>query len=302
MIQKIFPAFGTLNTISIADNSALALAELVKRRMLQIHDRFSVFDAQSEIAQINQQAGLQPVAISEETFYLLSLAQAYYRKTKGTFDVTTGALSALWREAIRTTTLPLPEAIAQCQAQCGMEHLALDLERGTAFLQEKGMQLDLGGIVKGYAADEAKALLLAHDVQRAQINFGGTVVAIGAAQRVGIQHPFAETGQAMASLSLHDQAIVTSGLYERCFFHEGKRYHHIIDPRTGMPATAGVLSVSLIGDEAVMLDALATGICCLGVQEGLSLVQSHGLSAVFVDEQGNVQMTSNLQGELSFHG
>ncbi|MEE0511714.1 MAG: FAD:protein FMN transferase [Peptococcaceae bacterium] len=302
MIQKIFPAFGTLNTISIADNSALTVADLVKRRMLQIHDRFSVFDPKSEIAQINQQAGLQPVAVSEETFYLLSLAQAYYKETKGTFDVTTGALSALWREAIRTTTLPSPEAVAQCQAHCGMEHLALNLERGTAFLQEEGLQLDLGGIVKGYAADEAKALLLAHDVQRAQINFGGTVVAIGAAQCVGIQHPFAKTGQPMASLSLHDQAIVTSGLYERCFFHEGKRYHHIIDPRTGMPAAAGVLSVSLIGEEAVMLDALATGVCCLGVQDSLPILRKRGLSAVFVDEQGHVQMTSDLQGELSFHG
>ncbi len=300
MIQKLFPAFGTINSISVFDTSNPSILEPIKQRMMQMHHRFSFFQPASEIGQINQQAGIHPVAVSEDTFHVLSLASDYAKETNGSFDVTAGSMSELWRNAIRSATLPSEAEIAHCQAHCDIKHLDLDPVHGTAFLREKGMKLDLGGIVKGYAADKARSMLQAQGIQNAQINFGGTVVALGRMQNIGIQNPFQKTGRSMATLSLKNKAIVTSGSYEQCFIHQGKRFHHIIDPRTGTPSCSGLISVSLIGDEAVTLDALATGICCLGREAGMSILRKHGISAIFVTDHGHVQVTPDLQGQISF--
>lgn len=277
------------------------MLEPIKQRMIQLHHRFSCFERDSEISQINEHAGRHPVAVSEDTFHLLSLALEYARETQGTFDVTAGPMSQLWKTAIRSKTLPSQAEAARCRSRCNIKNLELDPGHGTAFLREPGMKLDLGGMVKGYAADEARSMLQAQGVQDAQLNFGGTVVAIGRTQNVGIQNPFEKTGRSMATLPLNNRAIVTSGSYEQCFFHQGNRFHHIIDPRTGAPSCSGLVSVSLIGDQAVMLDAWATGICCLGQAAAMPMLQARGISAVFVTDQGSVQITPDLQGQISFH-
>lgn len=302
MIKKIFPAFGTMNSVTLWDNCDLSILEQIKQRMLQMHNRFSFFSPDSEISQINQNAGIQPVAISEDTFFLLSLALSYARDTKGTFDVTAGAISELWKNAIHFATMPSEIQLEYCRSLCGIQNLELDAIHKTAFLRQKGVKIDLGGIVKGYAADETRRMLQKYGIQNARINFGGTVVAIGKLQNIGIQNPFLKTGSSMACIPLKNKAIVTSGSYEQCFFHQGKRFHHIIDPRTGKPSCSGLISVSLIGDEAVTLDALATGICCLGWEAGMPIVRKYGISAVFVTDNGSVQITPELQGQLSFFG
>ena len=299
VIKKIFPAFGTMNSVAIFDDCDCAILEQIKQHMLQMHNRLSFFRPESETAQINQKAGMYPVAIREDTFYLLSLAVRYARDTHGTFDVTAGSMSALWKNAIRSATLPSEAEIKACKTLCGIQNLHLDVIHRTAFLSQKGVKLDLGGIVKGYAADKTRRMLQAHGVQNAQINFGGTVVTLGNTQKIGIQNPFQKTGRTMASIVLKNKAIVTSGTYEQCFFHQGKRFHHIIDPRTGKPSCSGLISVSLIGDEAVTLDALATGICCLGQEAGISLVRNYGISAIFVTDDGSVQVTPELRGQIS---
>lgn len=240
--------------------------------------------------------------IQKDTYSLLSLAVDYAKDTKGTFDVTAGAISELWKNAIHTSTLPSETDVEHSRICCGIQHLELDCIHRTAFLKQKGIKLDLGGIVKGYAADEARRILQQYGVQNARINFGGTVVTMGNIQNIGIQNPFQKTGDAMASIPLKNKAVVTSGSYEQCFFHQGKRFHHIIDPRTGMPACSGLLSVSLIGEEAVALDALATGICCLGVEAGMPIIERYGISAVFVTDDGRVHITPDLQGQISFAG
>lgn len=300
MIKKLFPAFGTINSISISGDRNLSILEHIRKRMMQMHHFFSFFNSESDISKINEQAGIHPVAVNEDTFYLLSLARNYAKETKGAFDVTAGSMSELWRNAIHSGILPSKAEIEYCRAHCDIQNLELDKAHGTAFLKKKGMKLDLGGIVKGYAADEARSMLQVYNIQNAQINFGGTVVVIGRSQKIGIQNPFQKTGKTMVSIQLKNKAIVTSGSYEQCFFHQGKRFHHIIDPRTGMPSCSGLISVSLIGDEAAKLDALATGICSLGQEAGMSVVRRHGISAIFVTDSGSVQITPELQGKISF--
>lgn len=299
MIKKIFPAFGTVNSIAIFDDHDPSTLEDIKKRMLQIHHIFSFFDLESDVGQINQQAGIHPVSVSEDTFHLLSLALYCAGETNGAFDVTAGSLSELWRNAIHSAHLPSKEQITFCQTHCDISKLELDKIHGTAFLKERGMKLDLGGIVKGYAADEARSILLSRGIQNAQINFGGTVIVIGKMQKVGIQNPYQKTGISMADIALRNKVVVTSGSYERYIIYHGKRVHHIIDPRTGRPSCSGLLSVSLIGENAGMLDALATGIYCLGQKAGIPILRKHAISAILVAEDGSVQVTPELQGQIS---
>lgn len=298
VLQKIFPALGTVNTITLYDGFDLEIAEQVKKRVLDLHRRFSVFEQESDIFRINEQAGMKTVPVHQDTLLVLSHALAYGRETMGAFDITSGAASRLWRDAIRSARIPSEEDIAGCRRLSGLNDLILNKAEGTAFLRRNGQQIDLGGIAKGYAADEAVRILKKYKVRDALINFGGTVIAIGREQKIGIQNPFQENGESMADIMVKDKAVVTSGSYERGFFFEGGRYHHIIDPRTGLPADSGLLSVTLIGGSVMELDALATGICVLGESNGLPLLERRGIEAVFISNDGEVRITRGLQGQF----
>ncbi|MCI8483688.1 MAG: FAD:protein FMN transferase [Lachnospiraceae bacterium] len=298
VLQKIFPAFGTINTITLYDNADLDIVQQIKKRALEQHQRFSVFESGSDISRINEQAGRKPVSVHQDTFFVLSHALAYGRQTQGAFDITSGASSRLWREAIYSGKLPSEADIAECCGLKGLNDLILDKADGTVFLPRKGQQIDLGGIAKGYAADEAVQILKKYKIPNAVINFGGTVVVLGKAKRIGIQNPFQKSGERMGDIEIKNKAVVTSGSYERGFTLKGRRYHHIIDPRTGWPAESGLLSVTLIGDSAMELDGLATGVCVLGEQKGLPLLKRRGIEAVFINDAGEVKITPGLQGNM----
>lgn len=298
VLQKIFPALGTVNTITLYDSFAPEIAEQVKKRVLDLHRRFSIFEQGSDIFRINEQAGIKTVPVHQDTFFVLIHALAYGRETQGAFDITSGAASRLWRDAVRSVQIPSESDIAGCRSLSGLADLILDKADGTAFLRRNGQQIDLGGIAKGYAADEAVRILRKHKVHNALINFGGTVFAMGREQKIGIQNPFQKSGVSMADIMVKNRAVVTSGSYERGFLFEGVRYHHIVDPRTGWPADSGLLSVTLIGDSAMELDALATGICVLGEKKGLPLLERRGIEAVFISNDGEVKITHGLHGNF----
>lgn len=297
-LQKIFPALGTVNTITLYDSFAPEIAEQVKKRVLDLHRLFSLFEQGSDIFRVNEQAGMKAVPVHQDTFFVLFHALAYGRETQGAFDITSGAASRLWRDAVRFAQIPSELDIAGCRSLSGLADLILDKADGTAFLRRNGQQIDLGGIAKGYAADEAVRILKKNKVHNALINFGGTVIAIGREQKIGIQNPFQKSGVSMADIMVKNKAVVTSGSYEQGFFFEGVRYHHIIDPRTGWPADSGLLSVTLIGESAMELDALATGICVLGEKNGLPILERRGIEAVFISNDGEVKITHGLQGKF----
>lgn len=297
-LQKIFPALGTVNTIALYGNYAPETAEQVKKRVLELHARFSFFEAESDIFRINEQAGIKPVTVHPDTFFVLFHALAYGAETRGAFDITTGAANRLWRDAIRCAKMPSDSALAEGCGRNGLSDLVLDETESTAFLRRKGMQIDLGGIAKGYAADQALQILKKNKVRHALLNFGGTVIALGREQKIGIQHPYQKNGQSIAEVSVKNKAVVTSGTYERGFFSQGRRYHHILNPRTGCPADSGLLSVTLVGQSAMELDALATGLCVLGRNAGLPLLEKRGIEAVFIDNDGEIRITPGLQGKF----
>ena len=164
VLQKVFPAFGTVNAIALYGSFNPEIAELVKTRCLELHRRFSFFEPGSDIFRLNGQAGIEPIPVHPDTFFVLSHALAYGKETQGAFDITSGEACRLWRDAIRSARIPSEKDIAGCRSLIGSTDLVLDRTDGTALLRRSGQKVDLGGIAKGYAADEAVRILRDHKV------------------------------------------------------------------------------------------------------------------------------------------
>ena len=298
ILEKRFPAMGTINTITLFDNLAPDAAADARSYLLGLNRAWTCFQADSLISQINRAAGQAPVAVDQDTLAVLGQIKVLSKMTHGAFDVTAGPLASLWKTALQRGTVPSDREIWQAMGLVDRDDIVLDEEKGTVLLRRPGQRIDLGGVAKGYAADGLRERLRQHGVQRALLNLGGTVSAIGCATRIGIQDPFRPTGVPMGTLTLDDRCAVTSGVYERYRQIDGRPYHHIVDPRTGFPAKGGLVSVTLIGEEAAQLDALATASIVLGLEESATLLASQGIEAVFVTDQGQVLITKGLKREF----
>ena len=263
--QKIFFAMGTVDSVTVFEPADEALS-IIKDRVLDLNRRLSAYTQDSEIATINRNAGVRPVSVSADTFLLIEHSIRYAYLTDGCFDITSRPLSQFWKDAMKSGILPDDAAIQNARSLVNHQDIVLNSAHCTVMLKHKGQHLDLGGIAKGYAADEVQCILQEYGIREAVINFGGTVINLGKPRRIGLQTPFAPNGQYFASIPVNDgQAAVSSGLYEQCRKISRKMMHHIADPRTGYPADSGVIAVTLIGQHAEELDALATSVVILGI-------------------------------------
>ena len=201
---------------------------------------------------------------------------------------------------MKSGDLPDKETIQKAKKLTEDSSIVFDETKGSAMLKGNEQKIDLGGIAKGYAADEVKKILVAGGIKNAVINFGGTVTVIGKKQRVGLQITFDVHGNAFAHVEAENVSIVSSGLYEQYFRIGDKEYHHIIDPRTGYPADSELLGVTLIGESAEELDAMSTAIFILGIQKGYELL--NGIEAVFITGDRKVFATEGLDNRIDFLG
>ncbi|MBO4872987.1 MAG: FAD:protein FMN transferase [Lachnospiraceae bacterium] len=297
-LQTLFPAMGTVNSILIYDPARKNAAEEIRFFVRSLDRKLSVFRPDSEISRFNALDGGEWMTVGEDSFAIFRESIRCSRLTGGAFDVTAGPLSALWREAIRSRRLPEETAVRKAGQLVNYRDLGLKEEQRQVCLQKKEQSVDFGGIAKGYAADRAVRILREAGVKNALINFGGTVGVLGEPKMVGIQDPFRPTGEPFGVLTLQDSFAVTSGSYERGFARGGVRWHHIIDPRTGMPSDSGLRSVTLVGTRAAELDALSTAVFILGAEAALPLLQSRALEAVFITETGQVLVTPGLQSDF----
>lgn len=270
-----------------------AFAEIA--RLEELLDRFQ---PASQVSRLNEQAGLAWVELDGDTRFLLEQGLYYAHLSQGAFDVTVGVLADLWGFG-GDNKVPSPAEIEAALDVTGYPLLALEGDR--AFV-EKGVKVDLGGIAKGYTVDKAAAKLRQRGIKHAIINAGGDVYAIGSRPdgkpwRVGVTNP-REVGGMSLAVYLQDQAIATSGDYQRFFIHEGVRYHHILDPRTGYPAR-GLASVSVIAPSAMEADALATAVFVLGREQGMALVDSlPAVEAVLITDVGEILVSKGLEGKI----
>lgn len=263
----------------------------------------SVWRPGSDVTRLNASAGAGPVPVHADTRAVLAAAAQVSQWTEGRFDVTFGALAEIWRfDHDQDNRVPTDDAIARQRALVDHRAVVVDDQQGTAAITRAGSRVHLGGIGKGYAVDRAVALLREAGLNDFMVQAGGDLYVGGTAGdgpwRLGIQDPRGAPGDVFATLELTDATFSTSGDYERYFEQGGVRYHHLIDPATGRPAS-GTRSVTIVTRRAVDADGLSTGVFVLGPERGMALVERlPDVEAVIVTAANEVRVSSGLAGRL----
>lgn len=262
------------------ESTAIQAATAAYERVAALEQIMSDYRPDSELMQLCDQPAGKWVAVSAELFEVLSYAQKISRETDGAFDVTVGPEVALWRKARKSGALPRDEELAAARALVGWEKIELDSQRRTVRLKMPGMRLDLGGIAKGYAGDCAIAVLRGHGVRRALFEAGGDIV-LGDAPpwRSGWSIDTLQPDGSMSRMQLSRCAISTSGDLEQFVVINGRRYSHVVDPRTGVGLTNKILA-TIIAPRGITTDSLSTVACVLGVERMRALSRKLAVTAI----------------------
>jgi len=259
----------------------------------------------SDVVLLNQSSGKHPVKVHEEIFEIFKQAREISERSHGAFDITFAAAGKLWNFKDPDAKFPTKKQLAEAVKLIDFRELMLDDEKRTAFLKKQGMQVGLGAIAKGYAADKAMAVLKQDHIKNAIVDAGGDVLLagskLGQPWTVGIQHPRKPHGQLYAILRVtKDAAVVTSGDYERFFIRDGILYHHILNPKTGEPARL-CQSVTVIGPTGMLSDALATAIFVMGPEKGLEMVETFypQVDVLIIDAVGGERRTAHFEEHVT---
>ena len=284
----------------VADNQVEgdAYIDLAVNEISRIEKLISSWDPSTETSEINRNAGIKPVVVDEELFNLIQRSIKISKLTEGAFDISYASMDKIWKFDGSMTKMPSEEAIKNSVAKVGYQNIILNEADHSVFLKLKGMKIGFGGIGKGYSADKAKALLLSKGVKAGIINASGDLTTWGTQPdgkdwMVAIVNPI-NKDKVFAWLPVHNSAVVTSGNYEKYVKFNGVLYTHIIDPRTGYPAT-GLLSSSIFTANAELADALATSVFVMGVDVGLDFInQLKGVECILVDKDNKVHTSKNM--------
>jgi FAD:protein FMN transferase len=309
--QVRFAAPARLVFYASTEEVANKLSRAVFDRLKQFDRIMSDYDPDSELSKLCETAGSgQAVPVSDELWEVLSASQRFAKETDGAFDVSVGPVVKLWRIARRTKKLPSPDAIREAVSRTGWKSVVLDESKKTVELRLKGMQLDLGGIAQGYAADEGLKILKEGGVTRALVDISGDIrlgdpppgeqgwkIEIESLKRPGAaaaEKPAAGDGKRLRMLLLSNAAVSTSGDVYQFVEIEGVRYSHIVDPKTGIGLTRSC-SVTVIAPDALTADAIDTALCVRGVEQGLETLKKfdrvEALFETVMDGKMEVQMT-----------
>ncbi len=281
-----------------ATEHAIAALDLVET----IEDQLTVYRNHSEVMDINRRAALEEVEVESRLFSLLSLASFLYERTGGAFDITSGPLSDVWGFLRRTGKLPQEDDLKRALKKVGFQHVQLDERQQTIHLKLPGVAINLNSLGKGYALDRAAELLDQNGLANYLIHGGrSSVLARGhdeAGWAIGLRHPM-RPSERLAEFFLCDEALATSGSGTQFFRHRGKRYGHILDPRTGLPAE-GIYSATVIAPTAAEADALSTAFYVMGPVEVATFCAARPeLRALLVcpaEREGDIQLQAfNLE-------
>ena len=253
----------------------------------------------SEISAINQNAGKDAVKVSDDTLYLLKEAREIYDFTQGAFDITIAPIIDVWGFTKEVKKVPDEETLKQKLDLVDMKKLQINEKNKTVFLEESGMAIDLGGIAKGYATDKVNEIFIENGITSSVISLGGNVSVTGKKEdgskwKVAIQDPLNKEGY-VGVLYVEDTSVVTSGGYQRFFEENGKTYHHIIDPKTGMPADTGLLSVTIVCKNSTKADGLSTSVFIAGLEKGWQMWKdSQDFGIVFITDKKEIYVTPDI--------
>lgn len=298
---------GTVVTLKIYDKGKEDVLDKGFDRVRDLADKIDVNDEQkrtSEIDKINAKSGIAPVKVDDDIFYLVKEGIKYSKQTGGTKDITIGPITSLWHIGFPDARKPSQNEIDERLPLINYKNVELDEQNKTIYLEKKGMELDLGGIAKGFIADEVGKVFKENGVTTSIIDLGGNILLQGESPKggdwnVGIQDPFSPRNTILGKLPEQDKSIVTSGIYERYLEVDGKKYHHLFDPKTGYPFDNDIAGVSIISKKSITGDGLSSAAFSKGIKEGLQFIESHkGVEAIFVSKDKKVYITSGLKGKF----
>jgi thiamine biosynthesis lipoprotein len=275
-----------------------AYIDMAVAEVSRIENLISDWISTTPISEVNRNAGIKPVKVPQEVFDLVKRSIKISELTSGAFDISYASMDKIWKFDGSMTKMPSPEEIKKSVENVGYKNIILDTNHSTIFLKNEGMKLGLGGIGQGFIADKVKALLISKGVVAGIVNISGDINTWGKQLngekwKVGIKNPL-NRDKIFATFPLEDSAVETSGSYEKYVTFNGIRYSHIIDTRTGYPAS-GVISVSVFAKSTEFADALATGVFVMGVDVGLDLVnQLPGIGCIYVDDKGKIFASKNI--------
>jgi len=298
-------AMGTVIEITLIADDEEATNKAALRafqEMKRIETLMSPWLDSSDVTRINRSAGKERVKISPETFKVIQKAQEISELSERGFDITVAPLTELWRKAREKKIPPSTEEVKEKLGLVNFKNIEMDRE-GKVFLKKQDMAIDLGGIAKGYAVDRAFELLKSLGNKNLIVNAGGDLRVGGQKNSqpwsIGIQNP-RESQKTLARIAVSDLAVTTSGDYEKFFIYQGKRYHHIFNPKDGFPAE-DCQSVTILCKEGMMADALATAVFVLGLEKGYTLCQKlEGVDCLIVDKKGKMIFSLGLKDRISF--
>ncbi|HEX3757745.1 MAG TPA: FAD:protein FMN transferase [Kofleriaceae bacterium] len=287
------------------ERAAAQAAEAVFNEMKRLDLEMSNWKPASDVSQINVNAGVKPVRVSDETYTVIARAVDVSKRSGGVFDITIEAFRGVWKfDEDMDGSLPDPAEVKKRLALVNWKDLVLDAKQHTVFLRRKGMAITLGGIAKGYAVDRCVAILRARGFTDFMMQAGGDMYVAGKKGSepwvVGIRDPRGPTNTLFAVAPIEDHSFSTSGDYERGFVKDGVRYHHIIDTRTGQPAHAS-RSVTVRATDAFTADAWSKVMFILGPHDALELIKREKLTdfeVVWVDDKNQVVTTDGLKGVI----
>lgn len=293
---------GTVCAVRVPEDHRRVL-DLVFERIKLIDARMTRHNPESEVSRINGFAGIRPVTVSDDTFTVVRTAVEIAEETGGAFDPSIGPLTALWDIGSGREILPEQSEIRRACELVDYRKIMLNAAKRSIYLVDEGMQLDVGGIAKGYASDLAAEILRQQKVPFAIIDFGGNIYVHGNKPgaenwRVGIKIPEENNNGILGVLPASNTSIITSGTYERYFYKDGVKYHHIIQPATGYPADNGLMSVTVVGKSGLVADAFSTAVFLLGRDEGLAFVERTGIEAIIVNNKKQVYYSDALKGKF----
>ena len=304
VVKRAQMQMGTLVSITVvARNEAVAHAAATVgfAEIRRLEELLSTWISTSELSRINASAGIKPIHVSTETLAVVHRAMQAAEMTGGGFNIAIGPAVEAW-SVTDGQRIPAESELNALRPLVDLQAVHVDVQKQTIYLDKAGMRIDVGGIGKGYAADQAVEALRRAGAIAGVVALSGDIKTFGRMPGgkkfpVGIQHP-RKDGSVLAWIDLEDEAISTAGDYERFFERDGVRYHHILDPRTLQPARR-CQSVTVVAREGIWADGLDTGIFVMGVELGMQLVEAlPNVEAIIVDAEGHVHVSSGLRDRI----
>ena len=296
--SRDFFAMDTYMTLSAYGDDAGKTLEEGERLITELDEKLSAENKDSGIAKLNRE---RKSSIDEDMNYLIGRSVELYKETDGIFNIAIYPVMKAWGFTTKKYKIPSKRKLQRLVSRMDLSKLSVSEDGKTAEIRQDGMEIDLGGIAKGYASSKVAELFEENGIESAMINLGGNVQAVGTKPdgsnwRVAVRSPYGDD-EFLGVLEIADKAAVTSGGYERYFKRNGKTYHHIMDPETGYPAKKGLISVTVVSDDGTLADGLSTSLYIMGKEKALDYWHRHSdqFEAVLMDKNDHLYVTNGLK-------